>query len=352
MNTCRFTCCACLALAIALPAQVVTFPSDHAAVPDGPSSQNWFPYSSGIGRYQAIYDSWDLRIPAGRQITRIGFRAEPSVMSFGRTLQLQVRMGPSHRWSGALDITFDNNWHGVPTNVYGPASFQLPDLNNPANPNPGGAVVWLDLTTPHTYDPSRNLLVEWRIFANNNGGFAFSYELDVAGPVSPTVTGPAGCAHSGNVLPVLSSGPAVLGSYWQVTLAQAPANQFVVLLAALSATLTTPYPLQGLIPGIPPTCQGQVPLGGVVTFSSFTDSSGSTLFYTGLPYLPAFRGVTVATQALCLNPSSPGMAVVSNGEQVQVGAYPAMSTAYNAWDPNAVTGSLHSTRLITLFGHN
>lgn len=352
MNT-HFPCCAfLLALAAAAPAQVVTFPSDHAAVPNGHSSQNWFPYSCGNGRFQAIYDAWDLRVPAGRQITRIGFRAEPSVLSFGRPLYLQVRMGQSHQGSGWLDSTFDNNWFGAPSTVFGPAWFQLPDLNNPSNPNPGGAVVWLDLTTPYTYDPSRNLLVEWRVFDNSNGGFSFSYDLDVAGPLSPTVTGPAGCPHSGNAVPVLSSGPAVLGHYWPATMSQAPASQFVALLVALPATLTAPYPLQTLLPGIAPACQGQVPLGNVISVSGFTDPSGWTQFTMGLPYLPGFRGLPVAAQAACLDLSSPGMVVVSNGEQVQLGAYAAMATVYNCWDPNAAWGTLHGTGAITLFGHN
>jgi len=177
------------ALASTLCAQVATFPSDHAPVPDGASSQYWLPFSYGVSRMQTVYEAWDLRIPAGRQITRVGFRAEPNILSTGYALQLEVRMGRTTGTAQSLDPTFDNNWSAPPTTVFGPAIFQLPDLNNPQRPNPDAPNVWLNLTTPYTWNPSENLLIEWRVLANSNGSAGFTYWLDSPGFLSAVNSG-------------------------------------------------------------------------------------------------------------------------------------------------------------------
>ncbi|MBK8100669.1 MAG: hypothetical protein IPK26_26575 [Planctomycetes bacterium] len=334
-------------------AQTVTFPSDHTAIPDGSTSQNWFPYSYGISRMQAVYERWDLGIPAGRMITRIGFRADPNVVSFGRSLQLEVRMGRTNRDADTLDPTYAANWAATPTTVFGPALFTLPDLNNPMNPNPGGPNAWLNLTTPIAMPASGNLLVEWRILANNNGGASFPYELDVATFVSPIVQGVPGCPHSGNQVPTLQSQPVHVGGAWYDQLYGAPASQFALLVVNVNSPLTTPFPLSAFVPGISPSCQGQVAPGNLFTLGAFTDGGGGAWFTTAIPNDRLFNDTILATQAVCFDFFAPGGIVVSNAEQVQIGIDPASSVLWSQGDANATTGSVYyHWGPVTLFAHN
>lgn len=334
-------------------AQTVTFPSDHTGLPDGASSQGWFPYSYGIGRFQAVYEAWDLQIPAGRQITRIGFRADPATISYGYMLQLEVRIGATDKTAGDLDSTYDANWLGTPTVAFGPAIYALPDLNNPLNPNPDGQYVWLTLTTPVTWNPAHNLLVEWRVHFNSNGGAGFQYELDVPSFVSPIVTGPQGCLHSGGQRPVLTSDPVRVGGLWTENLYTAPANQLAVLLVALNSTLVSPYPLQPIVPGIAAACQGQVLANGALTLVGVTGPSGYGYFQASIPDLRGFNDTILATQAVCFDFFAPGGIVVSNGEQVQIGIDPAMSVLWSQGSATATTGSVYSHwGPVTLFAHN
>ena len=232
-----------------LPAQgTAVFPSDHATVLNGDfSSPNW-PYAYGVSRIMAVYETWDLGVPAGRPITRIGFRQDGTTMSLGKSLQLQVLMGPTDRTAADALTNFDNNYFSPPTSVFGPALYTLPDLGNISNPNPNGNMVWLTLSTPYTPVAGKNLAVEFRIIANNNGGAAFNYYLDRADYVSPRVTGPAGCPHSGNQIAQLQSLETKVGGTWYCDLNHAPANQLATWLITFG-TLQPQYSLAPLIPG-------------------------------------------------------------------------------------------------------
>ena len=170
----RFFTASCVALCCALPSQgIAVFPSDHAAITNGDSYTDWFPYAYGVSRVMAIYEAWDLTVPAGRPITRIGFRQEDTWFSAGKQLQLQVLMAPTDKTADDADATYANNYFAAPTSVFGPALFSLPDLGNVGNPNPDGNMVWLTLTTPYTPVAGKNLIVEFRVLANNNAGAAF-----------------------------------------------------------------------------------------------------------------------------------------------------------------------------------
>jgi len=329
------------ALCCALPSQgIAVFPSDHAAIPDGYSYTSWFPYSYGVSRMMAIYETWDLSVPAGRPITRIGFRQEGAVLSYGKQLQLQVLMGPTEKTHANADYVFANNYFAAPTNVFGPAVFTLPDLGNPANPNPNGNMVWLTLTTPYTPVVGKNLLVEFRVLANNNGGAQFPYYLDVAGFDSPIVTGPAGCAHSGNQVPTLLSRPTQVGGYWYCDLYQAPANQLAVWCINLGP-LQSPFPLSTMIPGIGAACTGQISLNGVITLATITSASGSESFYLSLPNDRNLNDVILSSQVACLDYFSPGGVAVSNGDQMQIGIDPAMTVIYSQGSATAAFGSVY-----------
>ena len=57
---------------------IAVFPSDHTgtgaqiSIP-GYSYQSNFPFSYGVSRQMALYETWDLKIPTGKQITHVGF---------------------------------------------------------------------------------------------------------------------------------------------------------------------------------------------------------------------------------------------------------------------------------------
>lgn len=342
-----------LVLTSAATAQApATFPSDHATIA-GSTSTNFFPYAHGVSRLMAVYESWDLSVPAGHQITRIGFRADGTTLSYGKSLQLQVRMGQTDRTSANLLSNFDNNWFGTPTTVFGPALFTLPDLNNVLNPNPDGPLVWLTLTTPYTFDPSRNLLVEWRILANSNGGASFPYSLDRATFLSPITAGPLGCTHSGNQIPDLESRPTRVGGNWIIDLYQGPANQPAILFLNVGVPLSAPVSLAPLFPGIPAACTGQVSPIALFSLGGTTGSSGYTNWVVPIPNDRAFNDLLIASQAFCFDFFSPGGLVVSNGDQVQVGIDPAMSIVYHQGSSTNPTGSLWPNfGAVTLFDYN
>jgi hypothetical protein len=284
----------------------------------------------------AIYEAWDVTVPAGRPITRIGFRAESTWASPGKQLQLQVLMGPTDKTADNAEYTFDDNYFVPPTSVFGPAVYVLPDLGIPQNPNPDGNMIWLTLTTPYTPTAGHNLLVEFRVLANNNGGAQFPYYLDVATFDSPVVTGPAGCTHSGSQVPTLTSSPTRAGGYWYCNLYQAPANQLAVWCINLGP-LQTPFSLAPLVPGISANCSGQISLAGVFTQAAVTSGSGSYSFYVQLPNNRLLNDVILSS----LDFFSPGGVVVSNGDQMQIGTDPAMAVIYSQGSATATIGSVY-----------
>lgn len=342
------------ALCLAIPAQTpATFPSDHATIPNGQYSDTIFPYQYGVSRMMAVYESWDLNVPTGHQITRIGFRADGTTIAYGKSLQLEVRMGQTTRTAANLTNNFDNNWFAPPATVFGPALYAMPDLNNVLNPNPSGNIIWLTLTTPYTFDPTRNLLVEWRIYANNNGGASFSYPLDRAGFNSPVISGPVGCQHSGNQIPDLASRPTKVGGTWHVDLNHAPANQPVILFLNVGVPLAAPFSLAPLFAGIGPSCLGQISPVALFSLTGISGSNGYELFSVPIPNDRLLNDLTLSSQAFCFDFFAPGGLVVSNGDQMQIGIDPAMTILYHQGSATNATGSLWPNfGAVTLFDYN
>lgn len=351
MNAIRFL--SSVVVGSALCAQIVTFPSDHAAIADGQYGQTSFPYSYGVSRIMAVYESWDLGIPNGAQITRIAVRADGQTLSYGEGLNLEVRIGPTEKTAADLLPQYDQNWFSPPQTVFGPGLFQLPDLNNPLNPNPDGGLVWLTLATPHTYDASKNLLVEWRVLANSNGGASWNYRLDRAGYVSPVTAGPIGCMHSGGQVPRLVSRPTRVGATWYCDLSLAPGNQSVLLFLNVGQSLQPQFPLAPIFAGIDPACQGQVSPVQLFSIAGTTSNNGNLTFSVPIPNDRVFNDLRIASQAFCFDFFSPGGLVVSNGDQIEIGIDPAMTVLASQGNPAATQGTPYRNfGLITLFEHN
>ncbi len=343
-----------IAAGAALPAQTVTVcPSDHTNVANGSTSSPNLPYAYGISRVQAVYESWDLLRTTGNpngmvngsQITRIGFRCDGNATNQGYQLQLEVSMASTNKTAADLSGTYATNYtSGTPTTVFGPALFTLPTLT-------GASTVWLTLSTPHTFNASENLLLEWKVSANSNGNSSFTYRLDRGTFVSPTAVGASGCQHSGGQIPTLSLTSVQIGRNLGMYLRQGPRSSLVALFVNVNAPMPSPYPLTLFIPTISPTCTGQIDLTGVLSTTSTTNTSGNHNWNVTIPNDRIWwNDALVTAQCVCFDFFSPGGAVVSNAAEVEIGIDPAVTYIYSQGDPNAISGSIaRNYGIVTMF---
>lgn len=333
-------------VAAGVTAQTTTvFPAEYTAVAEGPLNSPNLPFAFGTSRVLIVYDQQDLAVPAGATISRIGFRQDATLttMDTGRSVQLEVRMGYTTGSAIAPSTTFDNNYDGAPTTVFGPALLQLPNLRDAANPLPNGQF-FVDLTTPFVHTPNgRNLVVEYRVLGNSGGGTSFNYRLDRADFFSPVNAGPAGCQHSGGGTPTLIASPVRTGASLTLTGATGPANSFALLIVNVGSRIATPYPLDVVFGGISPLCMGQIAPGSFATLGTGTSASGGFTFSYAIPNNPAFNDLWLSHQALLLDAFAPAGIVVSNGVEVQVGIKPrAAAVSAQGLPTTTTTGSLQA----------
>ncbi len=338
----------------ALTAQTTTiFPDEYVAVPEGPFSSTNLPLSFGTSRVQVLYEGVDLAIPAGQQISKIGFREDgTTVVSLGRALQLEIRMGYSQETAASMGTNFANNYSSTPVTVFGPGLYQLPDLRDPSNPLPNGQF-FIDLAVPFTYDPAQgNLVVEYLVFGNNGGGTSWTYRIDRGDFYSPVTYGPVGCAGQ-NGTPNLTAQPVRPGLSYSTSVTSAPGSSFGVLVMKPGANLVTPYSLQSFLPGIDPTCTGQIDITNALTLTGISSSSGARNWSFVIPNDPTFNDFDWASQAVFFDFFAPGGAIVSNGAHVLTGVRPRTSILRASGPPQfATTGSVQRNyNPITLFVH-
>ncbi|MCA8966780.1 MAG: hypothetical protein KDC48_18005 [Planctomycetes bacterium] len=330
--------CLCAPLAAQ---NLAVFPGDYDQVPEGPLNSPNLPLANGAGRAMLFYDHRDLSVPLGATITRLGFRQDATLTALdqGRSLQLEVRMGYTDLPATAPSTTFDSNYALPAVTVFGPAVFTLPNLRDANAPLPNGQF-FIPLTTPFVYQPNgRNLVVEYRVLANSVGGASFNFRLDRADFYSPVVLGPAGCPHSGNHTPQLTITPTRIGSSLTASLAQAPANSFVMMAIDLGR-LAQPYPLGALISGINPACTGQVALGNLVSRAAATNASGGATVTYAIPNDLAFNDLYLSHQVACFDFFAPGGMAMSNGCEVQLGSKP-LAASLSAQGPvTTATGTI------------
>lgn len=324
---------AALLLATGLAAQSVVFPSTHATIANGATSLTWFPLSNGISRQQIVYDAWDLGIPVNTPITRIGFRHDPGYSSVARQVQMEVRVGTTLSTSANIGTNFDGNFAGAPTTVFPQGLYSLPAYQTQT-----GGTFWINFTTPYTYTGG-NLLVEFRVYANNNGNQAFAYGIDAAQYVSPVTNGVAGCPHSGNQTPTLAHYPTALGGYWQMAMNSAPANTPIALFVAAGQAMVAPYGLTSI--GLQATCYGQLPLTGLASFGGTSGAGGNASWTVPVPNNLALNNLVISAQVVAIDFFSPGAMVVSNASQVQLGVNPPASIVTSTGSATATTGSVY-----------
>ena len=109
-------------------ALVIASPFDCIAVLECLQNASNMPFASGTSRVMIVEDTTDMTAPVGASIMRLGFGQDTTLttMDDGRSLQLEVRMGYTTNSATAPSNTFDANYDGASTTVFGPALFQLP----------------------------------------------------------------------------------------------------------------------------------------------------------------------------------------------------------------------------------
>ena len=346
MNKLAPAVCIALSLAGALTAQGnAIFPPDYTNVSEGPLNSANLPLARGTSRVQCLYDTIDIDIPSGNQITRLGFREDGSTtpIDVGRSLQLEVRMGWSNEDHQSMTTNFDNNYESPPTTVFGPALFVLPDLRDAAAPLPNGEF-YIDLTTPFSFVPNgRNLVVEYRVFGTSAGGSSFTYRLDRADYVSNVTYGVAGCPHAGGGPANMTIAPTRPGLNFSASVSGAPTSAPAFLIVALGTGIVSPYALDPIFVGISPLCQGQINPTGLVILAGATGSSGSASWQFNIPNNNQWGKYLIASQAMFLDFFSPGQVVSSNAGHVLTGIRPRTSIVAGSGAPTVVaTGSKSS----------
>ncbi len=336
-----------LALAGALGAQnpqnTATFPGDHAGVP-GFTWQQSFPFSNGIARQMMLYESWDIDIPNGKQITHLGFRREETnLSSTGVAIQLEISMGPSVLDASTADRDYAKNYSSPPSVVFTKKIFNLPNLGAAAND-----VVWVPLDTPHTFDSSKNLVVDYKVFANQAGNAAFAYRLDLATFSSPVVAHGVSCQTSGGKTPKLESSASKIGGSWAIRLTNGSSSSNTVLLVGWRP-IASPI---SLTPIQMPGCWINVNLAGAVSIPGTTGTTGSLTFRTPIPNnLSLYKGKLYSMAIMDDLFANPLGKITTNGDEMRLGVDPRQTAIRSTGDPLATRGSLtRNWGAVSLFG--
>lgn len=342
-------------LAPAVAQTVATFPDEYVAVPEGPLNSPNLPLANGTCRVLCLYEAIDIAIPSGRSITRLGFRQDATLtaLDLGRTINLEIRMGYTTQTSGNMLTNFDNNYAAPAVIVLPTTNIALPSLRDASNPLPNGQL-FINLATPFPYVPAgRNLLVEYRLFGNSGGGGPFNYRLDRADFYSPATYGPAGCPHSGGGTPTVTVQPVRPGLNYSCSMAMGPGSSPGVLLLKVGEALVAPYPLVAVIPGIQPSCTGQLSPIDMLSLAAVSAATGTASWGFAIPNNPAFADMDISSQAAFFDTFSPGGLVTSRGATIRIGARPRSTILVGAGAPTAVVTGILSTNYcpVAFFEH-
>ncbi len=352
-------------LGLALAAAVVTagsavsqnytvFPSDHTGVgPNltlpGASYVASNPYWYGVARQMMFYDHWDLHIPNGRSISRIGFPRDPGLSSTGYGILLKVQMGQSTLSLANVSTTFATNFTTTPTNVFANATgaakiFTLPNLGTP-----GVDTVWLPLDAPFTFNASQSLVVDFQVSANQNGNNAFNYYLDSAGVLSADTSIGQACMTSGGATPRLTSSSTYVGGNWALAISSAPSTTPMILFVGVApqnpGIALDIIGMTGCLLSVDPQWTG-----GYVS-----NSGGYYNWNFPVPNNRALFGGRLYSQVAMLDVFANSFGwITSNGDDLQLGIQPQATLIYGGQgNAQATTGNLATNfGLITIFDHN
>lgn len=355
MKPSRFLFGVLLVQGLAVAQQTALFPAEYATK-EGESYVSNYPFSGGINRYQTIYSKDYAGLANGAAITAIGVRPDGAVASTGHRVQLEIWMGHTSKWgttsTNRLTGTFDSNYDGSLTRVYDKKTLTLPNLTPPVTP-PSTSYVMVPLDRSFTYDRTRNLVVEYRVFANDNANQGFGYYIDAGGGYSTNTTFGQACQTSNNRTPQhTTSGPVIGGSSWLLSMTQGAASSAAAFFMGISNTSSFGLPLPfdlGIIGA--PSCFLNVELRLTVPVS--TDSGGNLGIYVTPPNDLQLFGSTVYTQVAMIDLFANNLGIItSNGAGTKVGALPQAYVVYATGDANAMSGGLSGGYgAVTVFQH-
>lgn len=332
-----------LGLAAASPflsAQVAVFPSDHTAV-EGSSSETRFPFSAGVARYQAIYSNWDLKVPNGAQIRKIGVRADAATASVGHQIQVEVTMAQTTNYDNP-SRTFATNHEANSVVVFSKKIVALPPIAKHTGSGPSPTTVMLTLDTPYTYDASKHLVVDYRVYGNDNGNQAWAYAIDRASFYSERETFGQSCDTSGAKTPEHTVSGAELGGSWTISLTKGLPNADGALMLGISNSswngATLPISL-----GFLGATNCSLWIGPVVSVPVRLNSGGNLSVTLRPPFELSFYGGKVYTQIAFADLFAPGSIVTTNGAAATLGVAPQMKVLTANNNADATTGSLSNS---------
>ena len=307
------------------------------------------PFSGGIGRYQQWYSAASLQasISEPMRINRLEFFAGLPPTSIAATIDCEILMGHG-KFSGVLG-SFDSNWDT-------PGGFLIvrSRTNVPLVAATTGSVCMdIPLPTQFTWDRTRPLLIEIRVYGNSQGNNPFNYNFRgsttsigtisrvyAGGSVGATngvaqqgvgmvtrfsarpginLTYGTGCAGEGGFVPAAAvQNLAWPGVVWNHQLSNAASQRACIWTIGDIDATPLQLDLTALL-GLPPSgCllrNNFINTVGLVTVGGGA-GGGSAALPLQLPPTTNYVGFNLYTQWVLLDPLSPnGIFSVSNGNR-------------------------------------
>jgi hypothetical protein len=310
------------------------------------------PFPGGIGRYQQWYAASeflaDFQTPV--RIEQLEFFAGSSNSAIATTIDMEVSM--AHANPLGLTGTFSSNFASPPVVVWSRGNVQL------QAGAPGALVMTIPFQQRFTWDRTRPIVIDIKIFGNGRNNQPFTYNLrgttsgfgvasrSYAGGNASATTGAVqanlglvtrfrarpgvlvdfgfGCQGEGGFVP--RNIPANLpspGVVWNHQLTNAASQRWCFLMVGLSNTMTSTQPPValpidlGTFAGLPPSgCSllvDPVALVGMMTVGGGA-GAGVATFGLQLPPTSWYVGVSFYTQWLVADPlTSNGLVAASQG---------------------------------------
>jgi hypothetical protein len=303
------------------------------------------PFPGGIGRYQQWYSAASLQnvILEPMRIEQVEFFAGTPPTSQAAQIDCDVLM--AHGKFSGVTGAFDSNYDSAPIVVKTRAMVPL------AAGATGQVVVTLPFTTRFTWDRTRPLLLEIRIYGNSLANQPFPYNFRgsttsigttsrvyQAGSVGAT-TGQsqqgmgmvtrftarpgavleygAGCPGEGNFVPVgtVSQVPSP-GINWVHTLSNAASQRLAIWAIGDSRDAPLPIDLAPLLGGFPSNCllRNNAVITAVATTVGGGPGSGIGTLPVALPPTTGYVGMSLFSQWVVFDPLAPtGLIAVTPG---------------------------------------
>lgn len=342
MKTLTIGLIAAIACAATLPAQTksVIYPRDHATR-EGSSYNYYYHITAGICRIQYVYESWNLDLPTGAMVTSFGYRQDGNQALATMKVQFEAFMGHNQLPMESVTNKFDANYDATPTKVIALKIFDLPAF--PKGTAPSTNFCMLKLDADFAFQKGKNLVTEVKVYNNSNSNKNFAYYIDYAGPWSPSSSFGLACKTSGNTMPTLTSGTAILTNNWTLSLSNFPASMpTILILGASKDTIFGSIPLPVKLDALGmPSCYQHIDMNFIMTGPTTNTGGGGSVSF---PVPLNFNLVGQKIYAQMWAPdvfANPAGLVTSNGVEGQFGAYPRETMIYATGSTTATTGSVN-----------